>query len=244
MELELVENHVPSKLVAALMMGDLSTLAPDEKVDYYNRVCESVGLNPLTKPFQYIRLNSKEVLYAGKDCCEQLRGIHNISIQVMSREIHDDIFVVTSRATRIDGRYDESIAAVAICNLKGEAKCNAMMKAETKSKRRVTLSICGLGMLDETEIDSIEAKHKQISPSSQTIKTNGPPQISLSKEEIIAIVSSVDEVDSLDKLKSLWQKNEEKILSLPKEEKDSILNHFRIRKTFLNEEANKTKNIT
>ena len=30
-----------------------------------------------------------------------------------------------------------------------------MMKAETKGKRRVTLSICGLGMLDETEVGSI-----------------------------------------------------------------------------------------
>jgi hypothetical protein len=30
-----------------------------------------------------------------------------------------------------------------------------MMKAVTKAKRRVTLSICGLGMLDETEVDSV-----------------------------------------------------------------------------------------
>jgi hypothetical protein len=29
------------------------------------------------------------------------------------------------------------------------------MKGETKAKRRVTLSICGLGLLDETEIESI-----------------------------------------------------------------------------------------
>src|SRR5574343_296815 len=31
-----------------------------------------------------------------------------------------------------------------------------MMKAETKAKRRVTLSICGLGMLDETETATIQ----------------------------------------------------------------------------------------
>ena len=30
-----------------------------------------------------------------------------------------------------------------------------MMKAETKAKRRVTLSVCGLGLLDETEIADI-----------------------------------------------------------------------------------------
>jgi hypothetical protein len=36
-----------------------------------------------------------------------------------------------------------------------DEKANAIMKAETKSKRRATLSICGLGFLDETEIETI-----------------------------------------------------------------------------------------
>jgi hypothetical protein len=48
-----------------------------------------------------------------------------------------------------------STGAVSIVNVNGEARANAMMKAETKAKRRVTLSICGLGMLDETEVESI-----------------------------------------------------------------------------------------
>ncbi len=39
--------------------------------------------------------------------------------------------------------------------LSGEAGANLMMKAVTKAKRRVTLSICGLGMLDETEVVTI-----------------------------------------------------------------------------------------
>jgi hypothetical protein len=40
-------------------------------------------------------------------------------------------------------------------NLKGDALANALMKAETKAKRRVTLSIAGLGWLDETELETI-----------------------------------------------------------------------------------------
>jgi hypothetical protein len=39
--------------------------------------------------------------------------------------------------------------------LSGEALANALMKAETKAKRRATLSICGLGMLDETEVEDV-----------------------------------------------------------------------------------------
>jgi hypothetical protein len=37
----------------------------------------------------------------------------------------------------------------------GDMLANAMMRCETKAKRRVTLSIVGLGWTDESEIDSI-----------------------------------------------------------------------------------------
>jgi hypothetical protein len=40
-------------------------------------------------------------------------------------------------------------------HLKGDALANALMRAETKAKRRVTLSLAGLGWLDETEIVTI-----------------------------------------------------------------------------------------
>ena len=42
-----------------------------------------------------------------------------------------------------------------IDKVQGENRANAMMKAETKAKRRVTLSVCGLGMLDETEAEPL-----------------------------------------------------------------------------------------
>src|SRR6516162_3098534 len=59
-----------------------------------------------------------------------------------------------------NGRIDTSIGAVSIGGLKGDNKCNALMKAETKAKRRLTLSICGLGMLDETEIETVRIEPK------------------------------------------------------------------------------------
>jgi len=135
--------------------GDLAALSAPERMDYYKRVCESVGLNPLTRPFEYLRLNGKLVLYARKDATEQLRTIHGISIYKVEREQLDDIFTVTAYARDRNGREDSDIGAVNVAGLKGEAKANAMMKAITKAKRRVTLSVSGLGMLDETEIETI-----------------------------------------------------------------------------------------
>lgn len=143
-------------LESVLIQGDLSQLSQSDRVGYYERLCESLGLNPLTVPFAYIRLNGKLKLYALREATEQLRKIHNVSVRITSRElIADSIYLVTAQASLPDGRCDESIGAVSIANLQGEALANAVMKAETKSKRRVTLSICGLAFLDETEVDSI-----------------------------------------------------------------------------------------
>src|SRR5581483_10387913 len=101
-------------------------------------------------PFQYLSLNGRLVLYARKDCTDQLRSIHGVSVEKLEHKSEDGLFVVTANV-----RTDAAIGATNIESLKGEAKANAMMKAETKAKRRATLSICGLGMLDETEVDSI-----------------------------------------------------------------------------------------
>lgn len=149
--------HMPKAeaIERVLIGGDIGQLNPEMRLQYYNQMCDSLGLNPLTKPFQYLTLSGKTVLYATKDCTEQLRNIHGVSLEIAAREVVEGCYVVTARAKNAAGRTDESIGAVPIDNLKGEQRSNAMMKAETKAKRRVTLSICGLGMLDESEVDSI-----------------------------------------------------------------------------------------
>lgn len=155
MQTALATRPTDDAIEQVLITGDLLKLTAPQRVSYYNAVCQSLELNPLTKPFAYISLNGKLVLYALKDCTEQLRSRRAVSVTIAAREIAEDCYVVTARASLPTGRQDESIGAVSIAGLKGEARANAMMKAETKAKRRVTLSICGLGMLDETEIESI-----------------------------------------------------------------------------------------
>lgn len=139
----------------ALIGGDLSKLTPAQRLAYYHQVCDSLGLNPLTKPFEYILLGGKLVLYAKKDCTDQLRNLRDVSLTIPARELVEECYVVTAHATLATGRHDEAIGVVPLAGLKGEFRANAMMKAETKAKRRVTLSVCGLGWLDETEAEAI-----------------------------------------------------------------------------------------
>lgn len=148
--------NLAAELVEKVVIeGDLSTLTPAERVNYYRAVCDSVGLNPLTKPFEYLRLNGKLRLYALKTCTDQLRNIHGISIELEKPIVEDDLVIVTAVAKDRSGRVDSDTGAVPINGLRGEAKANAILKAITKAKRRVTLSMVGLGMLDESEVESI-----------------------------------------------------------------------------------------
>lgn len=168
-------------LESVTLLGDLSKLTARGRVEYYGAVCESLHLNPLTKPFDYLWLSGRLTLYANRNAAEQLRARDSISIAIAERELLGTVYVVTARATGRAGRFDESTGAVCIDGLKGEALANAYMKAETKAKRRVTLSICGLGMLDESEIEGIQGARRvtvdhstgEVEP---TIDTGGHPE--------------------------------------------------------------------
>jgi hypothetical protein len=198
--------NVIENVIAA---GDLSQLTSEQRVIYYNTLCEKLGLNPLTRPFEYMDLNGKLVFYARKDCTEQLRYIRAISITKLEAKTEEGVHIVVAYATDKDGRSDIGTGAVPLVKedgewvdgkfqdrqgktkkyfkkngkmvpLTGEDRANAIMKAETKAKRRVTLSICGLGFLDESEIDSIPgaklfAEPKDIHPE-PTIISPAPPK--------------------------------------------------------------------
>jgi len=152
---DIQKEHELSLIEQVVMQGDLSKLSPEQRVTYYHSVCESIGLNPLTRPFDYISLNGKLTLYAKKDATEQLRHNKKISITGLECRVVDDLYIVIAKACTPDGRTDQATGAVVLTNLRGEQKANAIMKAETKAKRRVTLSIGGLGWTDESEVESI-----------------------------------------------------------------------------------------
>ena len=85
-----------------------------------------------------------------------LRSIKAIAIDGCERDLSDPDFatwLVTGHDS--SGRVDTEIGSVSTVGLKGEAKANAIMKALTKAKRRLTLSLAGLGWLDEIEVGSV-----------------------------------------------------------------------------------------
>lgn len=148
-------NLSPEIMSSLILKGDISGLDSKQRVQYVTKLCERIGLDPLTQPFKILKLQGKEVLYADKGCAQQLCKIYEISTEVTKREKIEDIYIVTVRASDKNGRFTDEDGAVTIGSSKGDILANAMMKAVTKAKRRAVLAFCGLGMLDETEIETI-----------------------------------------------------------------------------------------
>src|SRR5215475_10765414 len=145
-----------NNIIEFLIQGDLEKLTPDQRADYLIALCKSLGLNPLTRPFEFMRLGGKLVPYAKRDAADQLRKLHRISVQVISQDVADGMLSVHVKARDKTGREDEDVGVVNFPkDVKGELRANAILKCVTKAKRRVTLSISGLGFLDETEVEDI-----------------------------------------------------------------------------------------
>jgi hypothetical protein len=182
-------NADTSAIIQDLVLkGDLGKMDEQTKVSYYNHLCQSLSLNPLTRPFEIIRLQGREVMYATKSCTEQLRKLHNLSCKIVKSEVIQSVYSVTVEISD-NKRFDTSTGVVNIEGLKGDALANALMKAETKAKRRATLSICGLGILDESEIETI--------PNAQ---------------KVVRIEDAIDEMqcaESLEDLQAIWKKHKQ-----------------------------------
>lgn len=145
--------------------GDLSQLTPAQRITLHNETCRTLGLNPLTRPFDFITLQGKLVMYARKECTEQLRQLHSISTKITSRQHAGDLYTVVVQASTPEGRVDDDMGVVPLKqNTIGDTAANAMKKAVTQAKRRATLSICGLGFLDETEIEGAQPERPQLAP--------------------------------------------------------------------------------
>lgn len=164
-----VATIAPTIIESLVIRGDLSGLNPHEKVQYYKARCAHLGIDPSEQPFQLLRLNGREILYATKACTDALCRSRQLRREVSSRDRVEDVYVVTCRCSDPNGRFDEATGAVNIAGLQGEALANALMKCETKAKRRAVLSLCGLGMLDETEIETI--------PGAETVQVVMPVRV-------------------------------------------------------------------
>lgn len=155
-----------------LFYGDLSALSQEQKGKYMFALCKSFGINPWTRPFDFIVLNGKLTVYANKGAAAQLRDVRKISTKViyegplkLAEKVVEGIYQVTMEFSDPTERVSYETGTVSIQGLSGENLANAIMRCWTKAQRRGTLNHAGLGFPDESEVDSIpEVRARMGSP--------------------------------------------------------------------------------
>lgn len=148
------------KMMAVIMEGDISQMTPIEKAQFCYQLAVSCGLNPLTKPFDILKLGGRTVIYANRTCADQIRKRDNLKSRVTysgpmmmkPNEFREDVYMVMVELEAPDGRTETGIGCINIHQHSGEALANAVMKCHTKALRRATMSMGGLGFLDEVEL--------------------------------------------------------------------------------------------
>jgi hypothetical protein len=74
-------THTSAEVLESLFIrGDLSKLTPSQEVKLIRRICDHLGISPLTRPFIFLTLQGKRIIYATRDCAEQLRKVNGISV--------------------------------------------------------------------------------------------------------------------------------------------------------------------
>lgn len=142
--------------------GDLSGLTPEQKDTHYRNTCKALGLDARLHPLEFVFADDvnggrRLILYMLRNGTDQLRKIHGIKMLGLTHTMDGDIITYTATAQDKSGQQDISTGSVSLKGKSGQDRANAMMAAETKAKRRVTLSITGSGLLDETEIADMSA---------------------------------------------------------------------------------------
>jgi hypothetical protein len=129
-----------------------------EQIDQYLRdISEHLGIDPDLNAFDVIRMDNRLQVYARRGTTDMLR--ESMDIDVTSIDLLDIPGSATFRATGRKGhaasnlsRQEIAIGSCAIAGLTGQKLSDAIMTAETRAGRRLTLKFTGLGILDVSEV--------------------------------------------------------------------------------------------
>lgn len=158
---------IDKQIYEALVGASINQLGTEQKAKLAWDFSTALGLDPTLNPISFISFrDKKEIPYLTRGATDSLRKIWGISLSVHSLEWSQSVYTVLCEARYYDTdvkreRVDFGTGVVNCHGLSGNAVANAMMRAETKSKRRATISILGLaGLIDEIELDTIDGYKK------------------------------------------------------------------------------------
>jgi len=157
----------------------------EQRQQYVRNVCEHMGVPPELNLVMLTYLDEQDgprrlVAYAKRGATEIIRNNRNINVtELTSKEIGGSI-VFTATGKDNNGRQEMSTGSRYIKDLEGRQLDDAIMTAQTRAVRRMTLQFVGAGVLDESEVNPsqpVALKNTNPSPIAPqpAVKANDEP---------------------------------------------------------------------
>jgi hypothetical protein len=184
---------------------DLEALTEAQRQDYVKAVCEHMGIPSNLNLIMLTYLDEQDgprrlVAYAKRGATELIRNHRFINVTNMeSKQIGGSVvFTVTGKDG--EGRQEMSTGSKFIEGLTGRELDDAIMTAQTRATRRMTLQFVGAGVLDESEVNPklvVETKNTTTIaiPTQPSVQASAVPgaDITLPKTEPEALETHIAE---------------------------------------------------
>lgn len=138
---------------------DLESLNEQQRQDYVRAVCNHMGVPPELNLVMLTYLDEggdgprRLVAYAKRGATEIVRNNRGINITDLRQDKIGGSIVWTATGKDSTGRQEMSSGAKYIEALTGKELDDAIMTAQTRACRRMTLQFVGAGVLDESEVN-------------------------------------------------------------------------------------------
>jgi hypothetical protein len=148
-----VRDPVGTSIAERLVVNnDLSRLNPQERLQWYQAKCRIYGLDWRLAPFDYLALKTGLKLYLNALGADMLRKSQKISITEAHWEFIEALCVATVVGQTPDGRVDREIGVVSLRGVPPDGLADLPMKALTKAKRRLVISMGAMGTDEDIEM--------------------------------------------------------------------------------------------
>lgn len=175
--------------------GNGFTLNEADRTFYLQQYCKHLGLSPIGEPLRWHSSYNKKTgqtvmtVYATSKASKQLIEKNKISIKRTDRWDDSENYYVEVEASI----GEQKVVNAGFCAKNGFLSSgNAQIASYTKAMRRAVLTICGTGLLDETEIETMSGDL-----SSNTVKRKSKTENNeIDELELInSLENSDDDVD-------------------------------------------------
>lgn len=212
-------EQLDSDILAIIKTGDLDRLNEQQQLQYYIYECNRIGLDPASRPFAWLRLKGKLVLYADRRCGDMLATKHGFTTEIVEGpciKAFGDVSVLycRARARGTNGRSVEDVGTLATNDI-----VNGVMKVLSKAVRRATLRLAGWGGLDESEVETIPA-HAKESPVS--IAVDPEPGDVYYVPSLDSFHESVERMELPGEAVALWIKHRGDIAAMPASDRKEV----------------------